>query len=162
MPDRSDCQDSWLPDIEDEINNPDIPSTDNSEVIENELGKTDEGVTGDTLNTLPNVLGDLLEKRAREINDSDITPDDQMKFYLSFMSNIDTLISFKKTWRDLDPTKFNGPNITTNYIKNVNKLGNIFLTKSLDNSCKSEQGNRKKNMNRLEFVKQHFTLLKKK
>ena len=144
MPDRSDCQDSWLPDIEDEINNPDIPSTDNSEVIENELGKTDEGVTGDTLNTLPDVLGDLLEKRAREINDSNITPEDQMKFYLSFMSNIDTLISFKKTWRDLDPTKFNGPNITTNYIKNVNKLGEIFLRKSLDNSCKSEQGNRNK------------------
>ena len=88
-------------------------------------------------------------------NDSNITSDDQMKFYLSFMSNIDTLISFKKTWRDLDPTKFNGPNITTNYIKNVNKLGDIFLNKSLDNSCKSEQGNsNKENMNTLEFVKQ--------
>ena len=101
-----------------------------------ELGKTEDGVTGDTLDTLPDLLENLLEKREREIENSSLNLDDQMKFYLSFMNNIDTLISFKDTWRNLDPKKFNGPNITTNYIKNVNKLGDIFLRQSLNNSCK--------------------------
>ena len=101
-----------------------------------ELGKTEDGVTGDTLDTLPDLLENLLKKREREIGNSSLNLDDQRKFYLSFMNNIDTLISFEDTWRNLDPRKFNGPNITTKYINNVNKLGDIFLKKSLNNSCK--------------------------
>ena len=101
-----------------------------------ELGKTEDGVTGDTLDTLPDLLENLLEKREREIENSSLNSEDQRMFYRSFMNNIDTLISFKDTWRNLDPKKFNGPNITTNYINNVNKLGDIFLRQSLNNSCK--------------------------
>ena len=79
-------------------------------------------------------LGDLLKKRQQEIRNGSVTLDDQRLFYQSFMANIDTLISFK-TWQNLDP-RYDGPRITTDYIRNVNDLGQIYLNKSQNNSCK--------------------------
>ena len=61
-----------------------------------------------------------IEKRKGEIHDGDLNPCselEQKEFYRSFMNNIDKLISFDKSWEDLDVDTFDGSNITTQYIR---------------------------------------------
>ena len=136
IPDRSDCSEAWLPDFENEINNNDTTSTENSDLLDDKLNETESGVSGGALKNLTDLLDELLQKRQREINNGNVSLDDQLVFYLSFMRNIDTLISFDKSWRDLNLTQFDGPEINTKYIQNVNDLGQIYLNDN-DITCKN-------------------------
>ena len=59
---RSNCGDSWLPDLEDQINDKNTSSSDNSDLLEDKLNQTDNGVTSDTLANLPDALGNIIGK----------------------------------------------------------------------------------------------------
>lgn len=130
-PNRADCLEGWIDDIEDQIVNDAIPSIDTSEELEEKLQNEYGDLSSNGLVELASILARLLDKRRGEVN-SGLGENDTEEFFRSFLTNQDLLVSFDKSWVNLEPNS--GYNTTNVLLSNIIDAADLHLNSSKNGS----------------------------
>lgn len=133
FPDRRNCTDKWLPDLNQKVESKDTTSYEDSVLLEDNLDEAGEtGVTEDALSKLVVTMNNMLTKRKGELNnETKIIEKNQDDFYTSYMKNIDTLLG-SKTFKWINSS--NGYELNFGYINNSIELGKLVTSNSNDSS----------------------------
>ena len=126
FPNRENCVETWLPDLDDQIKDNATSSMDNNDFLGDKLDQNNNTISETALDGLPDSLNDILAKRENEYNNGTFDPNNatlQYDFFTRFMKNVDFLIS-ADTWQKRNSSAFN---ISTAYIDRVVKLGDLYL-----------------------------------
>lgn len=128
-PNRENCLEDWIPDLDNQINDTHTLSIDVSEELEENL-KNEEGDLSSTgLVYLASLLDRLLLKRSREV-DSGLAENDTNEFFQSFLTNVDSLVSFDKSWANLESNS--GYETTEILLGNIADAAQLHLNSSDD------------------------------
>ena len=134
VPNRSECMEEWLPEVDDEVQDNTTYSIDNSKHLEGHLRNTnDKGISEKGIGKIAKTLGDIIAKRDREIED-EIDRVDQKSFVKSMLENIDMVLSNEQSWTRFE-YEDDGIQNSTCYLLLVIDIGQQHLD-SFDYPCK--------------------------
>ena len=136
IPDRRNCIEEWIEELDKQIDDPNINSTNISESIKDNLKKEEDlELSEQGLDKLAWELTRLLMKRKDELDNCSVT--DHLDFFQSYLTNHDLMLDFN--WSNIMDLAI-GYNSTNNILENIFQAGDIY-EESISDDFFADDGN---------------------
>ena len=136
IPDRRNCIEEWIEELDKQIDDPNINSTNISEAIKDNLkNEEDLELSEQGLDKLAWELTRLLMKRKDELDNCSVT--DHLDFFQSYLTNHDLMLDFN--WSNIMDLAI-GYNSTNNILENIFQAGDIY-EESISDDFFADDGN---------------------
>ena len=136
IPDRRNCIEEWIEELDKQIDDPNINSTNISEAIKDNLkNEEDLELSEQGLDKLAWELTRLLMKRKDELDNCSVT--DHLDFFQSYLTNHDLMLNFN--WSNIMDLAI-GYNSTNNILENIFHAGDIY-EESISDDFFADDGN---------------------